>query len=213
MALLQRGQFGAADYASVPVMDRRDYELPSSEQLTRVGWPKGSDRMARAILATTLYFGGWDFADGTPASYESLKTREYHHVFPDALLQEAGIESFLALNCALVTAKTNRTIGRKDPLDYLKDRVDWAGEAAVRSRLKTHLLDYDTLAAATYMDEHKQPLTGDALAARLKRDFDAFLDKRAKLVALTARHLAAGEQPGYEALMAESEQVAEKLPA
>lgn len=211
LALLRRGQFGPDDYASVPVMDRRDYELPSFAQLTRVGWPKGSDRMARAILATTLYFGGWDFADGTPASYDSLKTREYHHIFPDALLQEAGIESFLALNCALVTAKTNRTIGRKDPLDYLKDRVEWAGEAAVRTRLKTHLLDYDTLAAATYVDEHKRPLTGDALAARLKHDFEAFLDKRAKLVALTAAHLAGGEQPSYESLMAVSEQEAQRV--
>jgi hypothetical protein len=171
-----------------------------------VGWPKGADRMARAILAATLYFGGWDFADGMPASYESLKTREYHHIFPDALLQEAGIESFLALNCALITAKTNRTIGRKDPLDYLKDRVGWAGEEAVRVRLKTHLLDYDTLAAATYMDEHGKPLIGEALATKLKPDFESFLDRRAKLVELTAAYLANGQQPTYDALMIEAAQ-------
>lgn len=206
LALLQRDQFGPADYASVPVMDRRDYELPTFEQLTRVGWPKGADRMARAILATTLYFGGWDFADGMPASYESLKTREYHHIFPDALLQEAGIESYLALNCALITAKTNRTIGRKDPLVYLKDRVGWAGEDAVRERLKTHLLDYDTLAAATYMDEYGKPLMGEALTAKLKPDFENFLESRAKLVALTAAHLVGGRQPTYEALMLEAAQ-------
>lgn len=202
LELLRRGQFGPADYARVPCMDRRDYELPSFEQLTRVGWPKGSDRMARAILATTLYFGGWDFADGTPASYDSLKTREYHHIFPDALLQECGIESFLALNCALITTKTNRTIGRKDPLDYLMDRVEWAGEDAVRERLKTHLLDYDTLASATYLDENGKPLTGEALSAKLKPDFDAFLEQRAKLVASAAKFLAAGEQPKYEAVVA-----------
>ncbi|WP_449426850.1 GmrSD restriction endonuclease domain-containing protein [Rhodanobacter umsongensis] len=206
LTLLRRTKFDPADYASVPVMDRRDYELPNFEQLTRVGWPKGSDRMARAILATTLYFGGWDFADGRPASYEALKTREYHHIFPDALLQEADIESNLALNCALITAKTNRTIGRKDPLDYLKDRVQWAGEDAVRARLKTHLLDYTTLAGATYADADGNPLMGNALAARLKPDFAAFLEQRAKLVALTAAHLASGEQPSYEALMAEAMQ-------
>lgn len=206
-ALLQRDQFGPADYTSVPVMDRRDYELPTFEQLTRVGWPRGADRMARGILATTLYFGGRDFADGVIASYESLKTREYHHIFPAALLQDAGIEnSNLALNCALITAKTNRTIGRKDPLDYLKDRVEWAGEGAVRERLKTHLLDYDTLAAATYADEHGKPLVGEALAAKLKPDFESFLEHRAKLVALTAAHLAEGQQPTYEALMTEATQ-------
>lgn len=204
-ALLQRKQFGPDDYASVPVMDRQDYPLPSFEQLTRVGWPKGHDRMARAILATTLYFGGWDFADGRPASYEALKTREYHHIFPDALLQEAGIESYLALNCALITAKTNRTIGRKDPLDYLKDRVEWSDENAVSERLKTHLLDYTKLAAYTYVDEAtKKSLMGEALNAELKLDFEAFLERRAKLVALTAKHLADGQQLTYETLMAET---------
>lgn len=92
--LLKRPSFSPADYAEVPILDRQTYQLPDHEQLMRVGWPKGADRMARAVLATTLYFGGWDFADGHPASYDSLKAREYHHVFPDALLSEAGIESY-----------------------------------------------------------------------------------------------------------------------
>jgi hypothetical protein len=52
-------------------------------------------------------------------------------VFPDALLQEAGSPSFVALNCALMTWRTNRIIGRKDPLEYLKklrfhQRIDHA---------------------------------------------------------------------------------------
>jgi hypothetical protein len=209
LTLLQRNQFGAADYASVPVMNRLDYPLPSFEQLTRVGWPKGSDRMARAILATTLYFGGWDFADGRPASYEALKTREYHHIFPDALLQAADINSYLALNCALITSKTNRTIGRKDPLDYLKDRVDWADESSVRQRLRTHLLDYDVLASATYVDVEGKPLEGAALTAKLAPDFESFLELRAKLVALTASHLASGQHLTYEALTAEVKQNAQ----
>jgi hypothetical protein len=195
LALLKRGSFSVADYNEVPVMNRADYPLPNHEQLVRVGWPKGADRMARAVLATTLYFGGWDFADGRPASYESLKAREYHHVFPDALLQDAEIDSFLALNCALITWKTNRSIGRKDPLEYLRDRVEWTDEADVSQRLETHLLDYATLAAAHYVDDGGQPLKGPALAAKLKPDFDRFLDWRARRVAIAAGLLANGEIP------------------
>jgi hypothetical protein len=30
------------------------------------------------------------FADGREVSFDSLRHREYHHVFPDALLQEIG---------------------------------------------------------------------------------------------------------------------------
>lgn len=204
LALLKSPSFGPDDYHKVPVLNRIDYPLPNFEQLMRVGWPKGADRMARAVLAATLYFGGWDFADGHPASYESLKAREYHHIFPDALLQEAGIDSFLALNCALITWKTNRTIGRKDPLDYLKDRVDWASTTDVSQRLRTHLLDYESLAAACYVDDSGKPLTGDALAAKLIPEFQAFLEARARSVAVTAAYLARGDIPSAEAVAAEA---------
>lgn len=198
--LLARPQFGPADYALVPVLRRVDYPLPTPEQLIRVGWPKGSDRQARAVLAVNLHFGALDFADGHPVSYDSLRRREYHHVFPDALLQEAGIESFLALNCALVTWKTNRTIGRKDPLAYLRDRVEWSDEDAVRQRLRTHLLDYDTLSRATYEVEGK-PLEGEALVTRLRDDFERFLESRAALVAVAAAHLAEGRVLTLEKLL------------
>ena len=56
---------------------------------------------------------------------------------------EADIGSYLALNCAFITWKTNRVIGRKDPLEYLKDRVQWDGEESVRERMKSHLIDFD----------------------------------------------------------------------
>lgn len=51
--------------------------------------------------------GGLDLADGTPASRVHLKSREYHHLFPDALLQNVGglkgEQPYKALNCALIT--------------------------------------------------------------------------------------------------------------
>lgn len=189
--LLARPQFGPVDYVQVPVLRRNEYPLPTPEQLARAGWPKGKERLGRAVQAVTLHFGALDFADGQPVSFESLRLREYHHIFPDALLAEAGIESYLALNCALVTWKTNRHIGRKDPLDYLQDRVEWSDEATVRHRLRTHLLDFDQLAVAAYT-EGGQPLQGEALAARLRPDFEAFLARRAALVATAAQRLANG---------------------
>jgi len=205
LELLSRPQFGPDDYQHVPVLQRIDYPLPSAEQLTRVGWPKGADRLARAVLAVNLYFGALDFADGHAASFESLRRREYHHVFPDALLQEAGINSYLALNCALVTWKTNRNIGRKDPLAYLRDRVEWCDEESVRLRLRTHLLDYEMLSKATYEQDGK-PLVGADLESRLRADFDLFLEARAALVAATAKHLADGRVLSLDQLLAEVKQ-------
>lgn len=199
-SLLEQGQFTQADYASVPVLNRSDYPLPAIEQLVRARWPKTSDRYGRAVLAVTTYFGARDFADNRTACYESLRSREYHHVFPDALLKEADIESFLALNCALLTWKTNRTIGRKDPLEYLRERVQWSDEATVRQRLTTHLLDFNQLAQATYGELH-----GKDFSLRLQADFHSFLLRRARLVRRAAERLSAGECISLEAILDETE--------
>ena len=171
----------------MPALNRAEFPLADVDSLMTAGWPKAAGIEARAILAVSTYFGAVDFADGKMATFDSIQKREYHHVFPDALLKEAGIESYLALNCALITWKTNRIIGRKDPLDYLRERVEWADEAAVGDRLKSHLIAFDLLSKGGYAS-----LEGAALSQRLSGDFNAFLRDRAKLVETAMLTLADG---------------------
>lgn len=71
-------------------------------------------------------FGARDFADDAPISAANVMKREYHHLFPARLLSDAGIDPNLALNCALITWRTNRTIGRIDPIAYLNARTESA---------------------------------------------------------------------------------------
>jgi hypothetical protein len=179
-------------FDQVPVLDRGQYPLLAADQMPQLGWPKNADRYGRTIPAVTTRLGAIDFADGQRASYDSIQNREYHHVFPDALLREAGIESYLALNCALITWKTNRHIGRKDPLDYLKERVKWSDESIVADRLKSHLLNFSSLSRAHYGTLH-----GEALKVKLQSDYEVFLDERAKAMHAVAVKLAAGETPTY----------------
>ncbi len=186
-ALLLRPDFSDNELTTVPALNRAEFPLADVDSLMTAGWPKAAGIEARAILAVSTYFGAIDFADGKTATFDSIQKREYHHVFPDALLKEAGIESYLALNCALITWKTNRIIGRKDPLDYLQERVEWADEAAVGDRLKSHLIAFDLLSKGGYAG-----LEGAALAQRLNGDFDAFLRDRAKLVETAMLTLADG---------------------
>ncbi len=110
-----------------------------------------------------------------------------------------GIDSYYALNCALITWKTNRIIGRKDPLDYLKERVQWADELAVSNRLKTHLVSFDLLSKA-----HYQGLEGEALKTKVEADFRQFMRDRAQLVHNAVVRLAAGEQPSLDSIWAAS---------
>lgn len=198
-AFLSAPDFDEKALSEVPVFNRKEHELADVDALMAAGWPKKVGIEARAILAVSNYFGAHDFADNKPASFESIQKREYHHIFPDALLSEAGIDSYYALNCALITWKTNRIIGRKDPLDYLKERVQWADELAVSNRLKTHLVSFDLLSKA-----HYQGLEGEALKTKLEADFRQFMRDRAQLVQKAVVRLAAGEQPSLDSIWAAS---------
>lgn len=197
-SFLNTPNFDESELAEVPVFNRQDHELADIDALMTAGWPKKVGIEARAILAVSNFFGAHDFADGKSASYENIQKREYHHIFPDALLSEAGIESFYALNCALITWKTNRIIGRKDPLDYLQQRVELSDEESVKERLKSHLIPYDLLASAHYAS-----LEGYALRAKLEADFTKFRQQRAALLEIALRQLCLGKQPSLDFIWSE----------
>ncbi len=149
--------------------------LPGIEELKRAGWPTKRDRLSRAVLGASLRAGGYDFADGAPANAESVVRREYHHIFPVATLSGDRADAHVtrALNCALVSWKTNRKIAASTPKEYLEARAQDAhlGEAEVRHRLASHLIPYDELVAG---------------------DYDAFLNKRADLVLSAMKKLCEG---------------------
>src|SRR5205807_209449 len=96
--------------------------LPEIEEIKMAGWPKKRERLARATLAVTFLGGAYDIADGSVISAANAPHREYHHLFPVAYLRDGGIDegsASVALNCALITWRTNRAISAKAPLTYL----------------------------------------------------------------------------------------------
>jgi hypothetical protein len=196
-ALLKKPGFTDDELATVPALSRSDFPLADVDSLMAAGWPKPVGIEARAILAVTTFLGAIDFADHKTATYDSIQKREYHHVFPDALLSEAEIPSYLALNCALITWKTNRMIGRKDPLEYLQERVQWADESVVRERLKSHLISYELISKAHYTDLDDAPFK-----QKLADDFNQFLRDRANLVVAAMSALTEGNYPTLDGLWA-----------
>lgn len=185
--LIMSGDFTNDELCEVPILKRDEYPLATAEELQVVEWPKRENIRARAILAVANHLGAYDFADNQQANYESLQHREYHHLYPDALLKETDINSFRALNCALITWKTNRNIGRKDPLKYLEERTGWAEQTAVEQRLHSHLIPFAELGVSDYGN-----LESEAKKQLVKDDFNKFLSKRALWMAIAARELADG---------------------
>jgi len=164
--------------ARVELFDEQFFPLPEPGELIIAGWPGRKDRLPRATLATALRGGGYDIADGAPATASNLGKREYHHLFPVDLLGGDRSDEAVnrAMNCALISWKTNRKIAAKTPKEYIEKRAEAAslGESVVRQRLASHLIPYDTLVAG---------------------DYHAFISERAELIAARMRKLCQGEIP------------------
>lgn len=163
----------------VPVLNRTKTPICTLDELIRVGWPKQENIRGRGIMSIFSKLGALDFADGTRLSREQLieGRRHYHHVFPDALLKDANLESYLTLNCALIMDKTNLNISNKAPFDYLMERYQWANEDIVNARLASHLVPINELKSGGY-----EGLTDIAKKEKVKEDFNNFIQKRALYV-------------------------------
>jgi len=177
---------GESDGADVPILK---YPLADAEEIRSAEWPKRQTIRGRAVLAVLCRLGALDFATGQQMNAHNIQQRHYHHVYPDALLKEAEINSFLALNCALIADKTNLSIGRKDPLVYLRDRYEWTSEAIVRERLQSHLIPIPELANGGY-----EGLPESDKTEKLKADFDRFIQRRQELVSSALEVLVSGRQ-------------------
>jgi len=139
--------------ANPKIFDNTIFPLPALEELKTAGWPKRRDRLPRAMLALSLRKGAFDFADGSQISHDNIGRREYHHLFPDAWLSNKGFESkdiYRALNCALVTWRTNRNMAAKAPSVYMEDRMS-VSEEEINRRLTSHLIIKGDLTSDDYV--------------------------------------------------------------
>ena len=192
-----------APYTQNDVPIFAEHELVEADELLTADWPKRASIRGRAVLAVACRLGALDFSTGERLDLNNIGDRHYHHIFPDALLREAEIESFRALNCALISDRTNMSIGRKDPLEYMKDRYKWTSGDIVHERLESHLIPVKELGNGGY-----EGLSQDQKVAKLKNDFDVFIRKRADFVVKAVSLLAKGHQLSAAAICG-SQDVAE----
>ena len=96
--------------------------------------------------------------------------------WPAFLAAHRTPEIYRALNCALITWRTNRKLSATSPTDYIRQKVEKAtlGEPEIKARLTSHLAPFEEVGAGNYQ---------------------AFLDARARLMRAAITALCDGAEP------------------
>jgi len=184
---------GKAKQEDIPIFNEQDYPVPVKEIIADAPWPRTRTILGRGLLALQIKCRAYDIADRTPAGKQSISDREYHHLFPRALLKKADVpfsKIQRAVNCALISGPTNRTISDKNPRQYLLERSEGCdlGKPEIERRLRTHLIPVKELKKD--YDELDSPETKKKIA----QDYEEFINKRAELLEIAARLACDGEE-------------------
>ena len=138
---------------AVPLFDEERYPLPGPEELIQARWPKTRDSLGRAILMSRFAPGRMisPTTQSLPAiRFESVSTTTYFRG-PAGERGKSMRARSTGTNCALITWNTNRTISAKEPVRYLRERVETSRPRAERDKVSaTHYVPFAALAVGGY---------------------------------------------------------------
>jgi hypothetical protein len=98
----------------------------------------------KGVMALTLSEGARDFHSGSNLTPGKIleESVDAHHIFPKKYLEEIGDPGNpeLILNRALIDKRTNQSIGKRAPSEYLATMEEALGEEEVAGIVQSHLL-------------------------------------------------------------------------
>lgn len=135
------------------ILDGEKYPVPTAELLADMtdplSPPTTSNSLSRAVLIASLRGGAKDLASDKKISSENIGKRQYHHLFPKALLEGEGWKKSRinhVLNYALISHITNNKLKAQPPVEYLKKRlkIDISLDE-IKQRVDSHLIPFEEL--------------------------------------------------------------------
>lgn len=144
---------GIFNELTAPIFDKTEYPVPTKKQLSDLKHPlpppTGRRALSRALLAISLINGAVDLASDEKIDENNIRDRQYHHLFPKAMLDDEGRDNSEInhpLNFALISDITNRKIAANPPVDYLKKRLKLNFDLNdIKRRVESHLIPFEKL--------------------------------------------------------------------
>ncbi len=179
-----------------PIFDENRFPIPTEAHLTRdLGWINTKSRLARAIVAATLYRGAVDWVTGEKLTVARVRDLEAagdldrHHVFASSYLKDVTERKRInhGLNGVVLDKATNLTLAGISPRGYLEKVLHKSTsltETELRQRVESHFVAYDQL--------------WEAKGVATAPTYEQFLRSRASLVASAFRELALPISPNTE---------------
>lgn len=168
---------------AVPEVVREFYNHLSKGLLALKNVNRVSSSKYKGFFNLIFKNGATDFYTPERLAFNEL---EDHHIFPKAFLKRKGVkvDHDTVLNRTLIFEETNREISNKAPGEYLKEMIEKyidrgvdrpSAERRVKEILRKHFIDDE-------MFEILKNTTSELSAEDIKKNFDAFIEKREKLI-------------------------------
>lgn len=182
-SVLKCGIYGEIE---APIFDKSEYPVPTINELADLKHPlpppTGVKALSRAIIVVSLKSGAIDLASDVSASKDNIHKRQYHHLFPKALLKKEGrtlSEINHPLNYALVSETTNKMLAAEPPVEYLKKRLKLDFDIGdIKRRVESHLIPFEQL----------------NVNSGLNNNYERFINSRAKLFEKALNDLCEGRK-------------------
>ena len=169
-----------------PIFDKSEYPVPTIDELSDLKHalpsPTGAKALSRAIVVVSLKSGAIDLASDVSVSKDNINKRQYHHLFPKALLTKEDrtlSEINHPLNYALVSETTNKMLAAEPPVEYLKKRLKLDFDIGdIKRRVESHLIPFEQL----------------NVNSGLNNNYERFISRRAKLFEKALNDLCEGKK-------------------
>ena len=171
-------------FSAIPIHKSEGLKKSGIPIFKNLGWPTTGGIIARGVLLACCQKGAIEPIQGTPIDKDSLKSREFHHIFPKDKLKNFNPDKIF--NCLFISKDENKKFNNHLPGTYLKDVYKDQDPSSpfnkdfVKDNLETHCISSSLANSLIGVEDETH-----ATPKEIKEAYDEFIKKRCEIVKKT----------------------------